>query len=265
MVTMAAIAKKYRTYIVSPVLRRDKKIIYNSAVLIDRNGKIVGIYDKLYPVMPDPPDVDRGVPNSQPGHDAVVFETDFGRIGMAICFDAQFPEGWQRLAQQGAQLVLFPSAYSAGRSLAAYATLHHYYIVSSCWGGECQAYDITGEKLLDEKEGVSRITLDFDRRIFHYNDSYNYRGQRDKLLKENPGVVIDKLLRREDWYVLKAVEPGVCLPELVKKYDLQQLHEYLDKQRLVSGKLRGYRFQRLGPDSNVSLPTGSPFEPQRGR
>ncbi len=246
MTALAALAKKHHTYIVSPIDRKDGNTVYNSSVLFNREGKVSGIYDKVYPVMSDPPGVGGEFKNGihgKPGNDAMVFETDFGRIGMAICFDAQFPEVWQRLEDRGAQLVLFSSAYSAGRSLEAYATLHHYYIVSSVWNGECQAFDITGEKLLDERKGLSRITLDFDRRIFHNNDSYNYRGQRNKLLQENPGVVIDKWLTREDWHVLRATLPGIDLPSLVKKYDLQELHDYLAKQRRTSDQLRGRTFK----------------------
>ena len=168
--------------------RKEGKIIYNSSVLFDRTGKVAGVYNKMYPVLDDPPGVGgefKGMVNGRPGRDAMVFDTDFGRIGMAICFDAQFPEVWQRLEDKGAQLVLFSSAYSAGQSLGAYAMLHHYYVVSSCWSGECQAYDITGERLLDERKGASRIVLDLDRRIFHNNDSYNYRGQREASQRES--------------------------------------------------------------------------------
>ena len=145
---------------------------------------------------------------------------------------------WQRLADKGAQLVLFASAYSGGRTLGAYATLYHYYIVSSCCSGECQAYDTTGERLLDERRGVSRITLDLDRRMIHNNDSYNYRGQEKRLLAENPGVIVDKRDEREDWHVLRAVEPGVDLPALLKKYDVQLLREYMNKQRQKTDALR---------------------------
>ncbi len=248
MTALAAMAKKHHTYIVSPIDRKDGDTVYNSSVLLNREGKVAGIYNKVYPVMSDPPGVGGefkpGI-HGKPGSDATVFETDFGRVGMAICFDAQFPEVWQRLEDRGAQLVLFSSAYSAGRSLEAYATLHHYYIVSSVWNGECQAYDITGEKLLDERKGASRITLDLDRRIFHNNDSYNYRGQRNKLLKENPGVVIDKWLIREDWHVLRAAQPGIDLPALVKIYDLQELRDYLAKQRREADRLRGQTFKTV--------------------
>ena len=140
---------------------------------------------------------------------------------MAICFDAQFPEVWQRLEDKGAQLVLFSSAYSAGQSLGAYAMLHDYYVVSSCWSRHARRMTSRAKDCSTSRKGASRIVLDLDRRIFHNNDSYNYRGQRAKLLEENPGVVIDKWLSREDWHVLRAAQPGVDLPALVKKYDLQ--------------------------------------------
>jgi len=251
--TMAALAKKHRMYLVSPIHRRDGDKVYNSALLFDREGKLAGMYNKVYPVMPFPPGLGgefKGV-DLIPGDDAVVFETDFGRIGMAICFDAQFPEVWQRLEDQGAKLVLFSSAYSAGRSLDAYATLHHYYIVSSIWTGECQAFDMTGERLLDESKGVSRITLDFGRRIFH-NDvaaRYNayYYPRYEKLRKENPGIVVDKRCDREDWHVLRPTQPGVDVSALAKKYGVPELPEFINDQRRRADDVRGSHFKPARP------------------
>ena len=56
-------------------------------------------------------------PPVQVGREVPVYQADFGRVGMAICFDVNFPAVWQRLADAGAELVLWPSAYSAGSSL----------------------------------------------------------------------------------------------------------------------------------------------------
>ncbi len=60
-----------------------------------------------------------------------VYQADFWRIGVAICFDINFPEVWKTLADQGAELVVWPSAYSAGTALQARALNHRYYIVSA--------------------------------------------------------------------------------------------------------------------------------------
>ena len=82
-------------------------------------------------------------PPVSPGDASTVYEADFGRVGLATCYDANFPEVWSRLSEQGAELVLWPSAYSAGRSLQAHAINHHYYIVTSSCDPDCIVYDIT--------------------------------------------------------------------------------------------------------------------------
>ncbi|MGE5394115.1 MAG: carbon-nitrogen hydrolase family protein, partial [Candidatus Saccharibacteria bacterium] len=126
--TLAKLALKHHTYILSPIDRTDGKQRLNSAVLIDRNGKVAFVYDKIYPYWGEfdlSPAVTPGTNTS------LVCDTDFGRIGVATCYDANFPEVWQQLREQGAQMVLWPSAYSAGTQLQAYALLHHYYIVTS--------------------------------------------------------------------------------------------------------------------------------------
>jgi predicted amidohydrolase len=178
--TFSALARKHRTYLVCPIDRRDGKRRLNSAVLLDRAGKVAGIYDKVFPYWSE-------FDLKQPvcvGDAAPVFQTDFGKLGLAICFDVNFPEVWQRLAEQGAELVVWPSAYSAGTSLQAHALNHHFYIVTSTGTRDCVVYDITGEELHYSKSqevNIARVTLDLDRGIYHQN--FNMDG-RDKLLKE---------------------------------------------------------------------------------
>jgi len=144
---MAALAEKHQTYIVCPIDRIDGDRRLNTAVLIDRAGQVIGVYDKVYPYWSEF-DVH---PSVEVGHEAPVFDLDFGRLGMAICFDANFPEVWKRLADQGAELVVWPSAYSAGTTLQAHALMNHFYIVTCTQTCDCIVYDITGEEVLYEK------------------------------------------------------------------------------------------------------------------
>jgi predicted amidohydrolase len=109
---MEALALKHRTYIVCPIDRKDGARRFNTAVLIDRSGKVVFVYDKVYPYwnefkLSPPPNL---------GERAPVYQADFGRIGLAICFDVNFPAVWQQLADEGAEIVAWPSAYSARTS-----------------------------------------------------------------------------------------------------------------------------------------------------
>ena len=237
--TMADLARKYNTYIVCPIDRMDGARRLNTAVLLDRKGGIAGLYDKVFPYWSE---FDQKPPENV-GYEAPVFETDFGKLGFAICFDANFPEVWQRLADQGVELVVWPSAYSAGMSLQAHAINHHFYIVTSTLVGDCLVYDITGEQLLYEKNAgvnISRITLDLDRGIYHQN--FNIEP-RDKLLKEHPGDVFqDKWLDREQWFVLKAKRPGVSARALAREYGLEELRDYINRSRKAIDKMRGESF-----------------------
>jgi predicted amidohydrolase len=242
--TMAGLARKHRVYIVAPIDRRDGVQRRNSAVLLDRAGQAVCIYNKLYPVwqeecVKDPPVC--------PGEGVKVFQTDFGRVGFAICFDVNWEGLWAQMSNQGAELVIWPSAYSAGRSLQARAINFNYYIVSSTWVPDCLVYDIDGEQLAYDKNNrgngvnVTRTTLDLDRCIFHQD--LNVPAKRDKLLKEHGDEVAqEKWLAMEGWFVLKAKRPGVSARKLAQQCGLEELRHYLNRSRCEIDKCRGWEF-----------------------
>ncbi len=246
---MAALAKKYQMWIAVPIDRRDGDRRLNTVVLLDRAGRVACLYDKIFPYWSEY-DVK---PPVSPGGKVVVHTTDFGRLGFATCFDVNFPEVWSRLDENGAELVLWPSAYSAGTTLQAHALNHHYYIVTSTQLSDCIVYDITGERLLYESSkgiNVSRTTLDLDRGIYHEN--FNL-AKRDKLLKEHPqDVAQEQHLKMEQWFVLKAARPGVSARELAGQYGLVELRHYIARSRASIDKLRGWEFAAQDADRHTS-------------
>jgi len=235
----AVLARKHHMYVVSPIDRQDRGLRLNSSVLLDREGQVVCVYDKVYPYWSEF-DVQ---PIVCVGQEAPVYEADFGRIGMAVCFDVNFPEVWQRLADNGAELVIWPSAYSAGTSLQSHAINHHYYIVSTTQTVDCLAYDITGREILYEKSNdvnITRLTLDLDRGIYHQNFNID---KRDSLLAEHSeDVVQEQWLDLEQWFVLQARKPGVSARALAQEYGLEELRDYLNRSRREIDKMRGWKF-----------------------
>jgi beta-ureidopropionase len=248
---MAALAKKHKTYIVCPIDRRGKNLRLNTVVLLDRSGKVACVYDKVFPYWSEY-DVR---PPVNVGDDVKVFRADFGLLGFATCFDVNFPEVWKRLSDKGAEVVVWPSAYSAGTSLQAHAINHHYYIVSATQTSDCLAYDITGEKLSyskSEKVNVATVTLDLDRGIYHENFNLS---KRDQLLKEHAEEVEqEKWMRLEQWFVLKAKRPGVSARKLAKQYGLEELRDYLDRSRRSIDARRGWKYEAkvLFPDLDAA-------------
>lgn len=261
---MGNLARKHRTYVVCPLDRREGDRRFNSVVLLDRQGGVVCVYDKVYPWIPE----FATRPSVTPGQEVCVHQADFGRVGFATCFDINFPEVWRRLADAGAELVIWPSAYSGGRLLQAHALVFHYYVVSSTGSADCTVYDITGDEILYERNSsvnVSRVTLDLDRGIYGtdapvdpslgaLDPPWNV-GRRKKLLQEHSTEVeMEKFMERESWFVLKAKRPGVSARELAHGYGLEEHRDLITQCRLLVDKRRGWNFaQKPAQGAHTSL------------
>lgn len=228
---VAALAKKHKMYIVCPVREQaaDGRQ-YNTAVLLDRQGEVAGYYRKVFVFWNE-----EGVTLSKQG--VKVFDTDFGRVALFICFDANFDEVWRDAADQGAEMVLWPSAYGGGLPLNGYAMIHNYYVVAAGWGN---MIDIMGKNVEPEEKPLPDqfiATLDLDITIVHKD--YTTESIK-KLLQEQKGKVelVPDVGEMEGWYVLRAVAPGVRVRELCKQYGIETLREYRRRSRDQLNELR---------------------------
>jgi predicted amidohydrolase len=139
-------ARKCHCYIVATTyLLEDRatKRCSNAAILFDRSGAVEGIYRKVHLVV-DGPDgrMERG---SVPGKDEPVFQCDFGKLGIQICYDMDFASGWRELARRGAELVAWPSQSPQTSQPATRARENRYYIVSSTWRHNASVFEPTGK------------------------------------------------------------------------------------------------------------------------
>lgn len=94
--------KEKAIYCIFGVHIKEKGKTFNSAVLIDRKGKIQYIYKKQHPF----PGLD--MENVFAGKGNRSIETDFAKIGIIICWDSAFPDETKKLAKAGAQIVFCP-------------------------------------------------------------------------------------------------------------------------------------------------------------
>jgi len=112
---LAEYAKKYDMVIVVPVYEKAMRgVYYNTAAVIDADGTYLGKYRKQH------------IPQTsgfwekfffQPGNGGYpVFDTKYAKVGVYICYDRHFPEGWRALGLNGADIVFNPSATVAGLS-----------------------------------------------------------------------------------------------------------------------------------------------------
>ena len=101
------LAAKHKMYISASIYAVDKSDgkKYNRGVLYDRSGKLCGVYDKIHPYSPEV-----NWEGITPGTKTDIFETDFGKVGMIICYDSWFTDVTQLWALKGAEVILFPVA-----------------------------------------------------------------------------------------------------------------------------------------------------------
>ncbi len=89
---------------------------YNTSVLISATGSIDAVYRKIHLFDVDLTESGGGVFKEStftvPGKVVVVADTDFGKIGLSICYDVRFPELYRELASRGARWIAVPSAFA---------------------------------------------------------------------------------------------------------------------------------------------------------
>ena len=161
---IGAKAKELGAYATAPVLRRCGDQVRNSVVLLDRSGKPLGFYDKAHVALMGDDSLEFGV---TPGKEFPVFDLDFGRVGMQICVDVSYEVGWQALANQDAELVLFPTNPAVALALRGYAWKHGYYVACSAVHPPSVVVDPVGRVLASTKadQEVSVVQVNMDYRV----------------------------------------------------------------------------------------------------
>jgi len=155
---LGKVAKEQQMYIVAGMLEQDGDVVYNTAVLLDRQGNLAGKYRKV--CLPRE-EIEGGV---SPGQSFPVFETDFGTIGIMICWDVTFPEPARALAMQGADVILLPIWGGIETLARARSIENQVYLVSSTYGGDLQTgvFDLEGNLVGEANEDSPVVVVEVD-------------------------------------------------------------------------------------------------------
>jgi beta-ureidopropionase len=216
---VGAVARRHSLWVVCPILERRGDRTYNAAVLIDRRGEIAGIYHKIHPTIGE---IRRGV---TPGAETPVFETDFGRIGCAICFDLNFREVIEGLAAGAAEIVFFPSMYRGGLQLSIWAHDFGLHVVSATPGEGSAIVDPLGRVLAQSSAyqmTLSRV-LNLDRQLLHIDE--NHRQWAAIKARYGAGVEID-VATPEAVFALISHLPTVTAAEIAREFGLETRDAY---------------------------------------
>ena len=173
-----------------------------------------------------------------PGSEFPVFELDFGRVGVQICFDIGFPAGWEAYGEQEAELVLHSTDPSSDLGLRGFARRHGYYAVSSTMRPPAMIVDPTGRKVAttDEDRQVVVARFDLDYRIM----PSRYSWTRGDEMRAKYG---DRLV--QDWsdvgwcVLLTSTDPDMPVGRIVEEEGLETVRDWLAHNIAAQDAARG--------------------------
>jgi hypothetical protein len=231
----ADFARKNHCYVICPLYIRDGDKFYNAAVLFDRQGNIAGQYRKIHLTEGE---LKRGL---SPGPAVPpIFDTDFGRIGIQICFDINWLETWLQLKDSGAEIVFWPSAYSGGKTIGALAWLFKYCVVNSPGKNIARICDITGEVLATSNEynrwACAPVNLEKT-----FAPAYPYLATKAAAIHARYGdkVRINKAFTEAELFVIESRSPEIKVEDILREFEIPSYDQFKSDAEAVMRQAKG--------------------------
>ena len=225
-------AKAQQCYIVCPIITKDDGKFYNSALLINREGQIDGVYHKSHLVPSEIQEMGLTPGTLTPR----AFDTDFGKLGIQICYDANWFDCWDHLKQQGTELICFPSQAPFINVLKHHAWINQAYIVSSTGEG-ARILDITGDEIVKSGQFERWVceTINLEKRLIHV---WPYIRKMKAIRNKYGEKIKINIYHPENWITLESRDPELKVQEILEEYEIPSYDEHLRKNELVQDKYR---------------------------
>ncbi len=226
-------AKRHSCYLVYPTYRDlgDSKF-HNCSILIDRDGDVAAIYDKVFPTIGE---MEFGI---VPGSGPVVADTDFGRIGFAICFDLNFWELLDGYAKANPDMIAYSGMYHGGPMQQVWAYKTKAFMLT-CTAGHLEKNIIApdGEIRRQEYTYYDSIVEKINTNCTLVHLDYN----RQKILK-----ALDKYGRRLHMHctsglgsvLLTSMDENLPIADVIRDMDLELWSDYYKRSFEMAASLR---------------------------
>ena len=227
-------SKVNNCYTICPVLTSDNGKSYNSAVVFNRKGEKIGVYNKIHLTEGE---IAKGLscgPLIQPA-----IQTEYGPIGVQICFDIEWDDGWTMLRDQGAEIIFWPSAFAGGIMVNTKAWQHKCVVVSSTNKNTSKLCDISGEviastglwnkHLFCAPVNLEKVFLHLWPYVYRYKEIQRKYGRKVKITSYH----------EEEWTVIESLSTDVRVKDIIKEFELKTHEELMKGSEIVQIKERG--------------------------
>jgi predicted amidohydrolase len=229
----SAFSGKNNCYTICPVYTSENGRIFNSAVVFNRDGKRIGKYDKIHETVGM---IESGVTCGsliQP-----VIMTDFGPVGIQICYDVNWEDGWRMLREQGAEIIFWCSAFDGGRRLNMKALQYQCVVASATNKNTAGLIDISGITIT--KTGIwdpnfycGCVNLE---KVFV--PTYQSLKQLGGIVKKYGRRVRLTTLHEEEWTIIESLSPGLFVNDILKEFNLKSDRDSLKEAEIIQTNFR---------------------------
>jgi predicted amidohydrolase len=229
--TFASKARQHNCYVVVPTYLLDsqaKKLCSNAAILVGRKGEVLGTYRKVHLVV----SLERGnmEGGATPGDALPVFNCDFGKLGIQICYDMEFGNGWAELGRRGAELIAWPTQSPQTSQPASRAREQRCYIVSSTWRNNASIFEPTGKIAAQIKPPQSVLVHELD--LSYAVLPWSAKLRHGEALRQAYGDKVGfHYYEDEDCGIFWSNDPKMTIGEMVRSLGVMELEEQMARVR----------------------------------
>jgi predicted amidohydrolase len=228
----AAKARQHRCYLIAPTFlleSAEKKLCSNAAILFGRDGEVMGLYRKAHLVASTSGLMEGGC---TPGKEFPVFDCDFGKLGIQICYDIEFDLGWDELARKGAEIIAWPSQSPQTFQPPGRAIRHRCYIVSSTWRDNASVFEPTGKIVAQVRPPERVLAYEFD--LSYAILPWSRTLQQGELLSKAYGDRIGfHYYNEEDRGIFWSNDKTTTVAQMVRGAGLLEMEQNLKRQREI--------------------------------
>jgi predicted amidohydrolase len=238
--TFSKLARQYKTYLIIAMMMKEPGelgVTSNVAVLLDRHGRVVGIYRKVHPVIYPGEQEETLEGGVMPGSEYPVFECDFGKIGIQICWDLSYEEGFMKLAERGAEIVVVCSASPQTIRTSSYALRGKYYVVTANLRNNLSVFNPIGFPVAQVTSGKVLVhEIDLAYAVVPWSSALDNGHLFSRHFGDKVGYVYSE---REDRGVFWSNDPKTPIATMVHQLNLEMDESYVERCRRFQDSVRG--------------------------
>lgn len=222
----ASQAQKNNCYLVYPTIRTlEDHSRRNSCIVLDRQGKVAGIYDKNHIVISEK--TEKGI---ECGTEASLIDCDFGQMACAICFDLNFEPLRLQYVTAKPDLLIFPSMFHGGLQQPWWAYSCRCYFVAAVetHAGPSQIRNPHGNVLATTTNHVDHVTasVNLDSKLVHLDGN----SEKLKVLKKKYQIQVEINDPGHFGSVLVTSESNtVDVDHMLREFEIELLDDYLQR------------------------------------